>query len=90
MNDESGVHELHVWYQNKEMGRGIYRGNQQSIFISYRGISKLTSSLASLAKLTIFDNLTDKRAASSKLSHASILSPDEAIRTLASSTFVPC
>lgn len=74
----------------KEIGMKIYTGNRQSIFISYRGISKLTSSLASLAKLTIFDNLTDKRAASSRLSHASILSPDDAIKTLASSTFVPC
>lgn len=56
----------------------------------YNGISKLTSSLADLAKLTILDNFTAKRAASSKLSTGRIFSPDEAIITLASSTFVPC
>jgi hypothetical protein len=84
-----GIHELHNWYNNKR-NIIIYVGNQESIFIFYSGISNWTSSCTSLAKLTIFDNLTDKRAASSKLSHASILSPDAAIKTLASSTFVPC
>lgn len=56
----------------------------------HKGISKLTSSLADLARLTIFDNLTANLAASSKLSHANILRPDAAISTFASSTFVPC
>lgn len=62
------------------------------IFIQliYRGISKLISNLASLAKLTIFESLTANLAASSRLSTGNIFNPELAIRTLASSTLVPC
>lgn len=55
----------------------------------YNGISKLTSNFADLAKLTILDNLTTKRAASSKLSTGRIFRPEEAMSTFASSTLVP-
>lgn len=48
------------------------------------------SSLASRARLTILDNFTANRAASSKLSTGRIFNPEDAINTFASSTLVPC
>lgn len=47
------------------------------------------STFADLANFTMPDNLTARRAASSRLSQAKILRPELAISTLASSTFVP-
>jgi hypothetical protein len=55
----------------------------------YSGISKLTSILAARARPTMLDSLTASLAASSRLSHGRIFMAAEAIRTLASSTFVP-
>lgn len=53
------------------------------------GISKLTPKCCSRARFTISDNLTAKRAASSRLSTGKIFIPEFAIRSFASSTFVP-
>jgi hypothetical protein len=53
------------------------------------GISKFTSNLAAFANETMLDSLTASLAASSRLSQGKIFSPELAIRTLASSTFVP-
>ena len=44
----------------------------------------------SLAISTIFDNLTERRAASSRSETGKILRPEAAIKTLPSSTRVPC
>lgn len=53
------------------------------------GISKLTLRFADWASLTIVDNLTATRAASSRSSTGTIFKPAFAISALASSTFVP-
>lgn len=53
------------------------------------GISKLTPKCCSRARFTISDNFTAKRAASSRLSTGKIFIPEFAIRSFASSTFVP-
>nr|CAH7712831.1 unnamed protein product [Callosobruchus chinensis] len=59
---------------------------QQSQKSIYRGISKLMSNFASLARLTMLESFTTNLAASSRLSTGRIFRPEAAISTFASST----
>ena len=61
-------------------------GSSSSIFFEPNAIVRW----ASLAISTILDNLHDKRAASSRSETGKILRPEAAIKTLPSSTRVPC